>query len=613
MDLLHETRIMWRPLRLNKPSKATSCPLVKHEFGPTSYVIHLTDLTHLWTESLDRRQIIRRAIDLNTSIDPSEDGSQMRVFLDHIQHALDGASGTAVSLSEEDRSNRLSLSISVTLPSPLAPLDWPVFLLQASQDLLTSQLMLPCLGQILSFRAQIDSLLQHLRDKDGLIRKLTDRIQSDGTDLSKVFPGSASIRSGSRLNAREAVFKSVKGMASFDELEWRERFAANNDIPSSPHELIRSVFSSVHSDAHKLSQPIAGQIRSAHLQLNDSQLTTFHDELSVHQVKSPQPSIKREADSSLDDFQVCNYYPICQNQCACLPLTELQRQSTPPSRSPKEDKRHSVGNESRRTTLRRGASDEDATTDDSEGEEAAHQNLGKSDKASSISPRWSRGIKSNSRSISPVSDGTIQKTATKAASASTSPHSPTTAPSVDDREADDDPDLNCNRPGNASFNKAGMLNTPFKSKHKLARIGSRKKDAVQSTDEEELSVKTSISEIMPKSEDAAVKKPRHKLGKIGGRARTIDEGGAKAKDSTTHDKPSLANGSKYPGRDQNINITQDISQPEPNLSGTAVPPTEANQRSPGKISTMQANKNRERLKRDLETKGSSINKKKRKF
>ena len=309
---------MWSPLNLDNPGKATSCLLAKHEFGPTSYVIHLTDLTHLWTESLDRRQIIRRAIELNTSIDPSEDGSQMRVFLDHIQHALEGASGTAVSLLEQDRSDRLSLNVSVTLPSPLAPLEWPIVLLQASQDLLTSQLMLPCLGQILSFRAQIDSLLQHLRDKDGVIHKLTDRIQSDGTDLSKVFPGSASIRSGSR---REAVFKSVKGMATFDELEWRERFAANNDIPSSPQELIRSVFSSVHGDAHKLSQPTAGQTRSAHLQLNDSQPATFHDELSLHQAKPPQTPIKREADSSLDDFQVCNYYHSCQNQRAWLSLT----------------------------------------------------------------------------------------------------------------------------------------------------------------------------------------------------------------------------------------------------------------------------------------------------
>ena len=320
---------MWKPLNLNGSGKVISCPLVKHEFGPTSYVIHLTDLTHLWTESLDRRQIIRRALDLNTSIDPSEDGSQMRVFLDHIQHALEGASGTAVSLLEEDRSDRLSLNVSVALPSPLAPLEWPIVLLQASQDLLTSQLMLPCLGQILSFRAQVDSLLHHLRDKDGVIRKLTDRIQSDGTDLSKVFPGSASIRSGSRLKAREAVFKSVKGMANFDELEWRERFAANNDIPSSPQELIRSVFSSVHSDAHKLSQPTTGQTRSAHLQLNDSQPATFHDELSLHQVKLPQPSIKRGADSSLDDFQVCFYYP-CQNQCAWLSLTN--HSGSPPLR-----------------------------------------------------------------------------------------------------------------------------------------------------------------------------------------------------------------------------------------------------------------------------------------
>ena len=277
------------------------------------------------------------------------------------------------------------------------------------------------------------------------------------------------------------------------------------------------------------------------------------------------------------------------------------------------DKRHSIDNESRHTTLRQGASDEDATTDDSEREEAAHENFGKSGKASSISPRRSRGIKLNSRSISPDTEGTIQKTATKAASASTSPHSVSTAPSVDDKETEDDLDLIAKRPDNASFNKAGVPNTPSKSKHKLGKIGSRKKGAVQSTDEEDLSAKTSISDDLPKSEGATLKKPRHKLGKIGGRARMIEEGGAKAKDSTTHDKSSLTNGSKHPGRDQNINVMQDISQPEPNLSETAVPSSEASQRSPGNISTMQANENRERLKRELETKGSSINKKKRKF
>ena len=274
------------------------------------------------------------------------------------------------------------------------------------------------------------------------------------------------------------------------------------------------------------------------------------------------------------------------------------------------DKPHSVDNESRPTTLKQGVSDEDATTDDSEREEAAHETLGNSGKASSIAPRQSRGIKSNIRSTSPVSEETIQENATKAASASTSPHSITTTPSGDDKETDDDLDLIPKRPGNTSSNKAGMPNTPSKSKHKLGKIGSRKKEAVQSSDEEELSVKTLVSEHLPKSEDAAVKKARHKLGKIGGKAKTM-EGGDKAKDSPTHDKPSLPNGSKYSGRDQNT--TQNISQLEPNLSGAAVPSSEGNQRSPGKISTMQANENRERLKRELETKGSSINKKKRKF
>lgn len=308
---------MWKPLRLTTRSQANPCLLVRCDSGPTSYTLHLTDLTYLWTESLDRKQIIRRALELNTSIDPSEDGSQMRLFLGHIRRSFEGSSGTSVSLAGNDSSNKLSLMVSVTLPSPLAPLEWPVLLSPAPQDMLTSLLVIPCLTHIHSLRDQVDSLLQHIREKDNVIRKLTDRMQSDGTDLSRLFPSVASHRSGPRLSPREAASKSVKGMADFDELDWRERFSANGDAPRSIHELAKSVFTFDHGDAQVLVQPIDSQSGWwKQMQSDDLHPAPTRDEVSPHQVGPSQAPFHDHKNSSFGDFQVSSYWFSCRHRCA---------------------------------------------------------------------------------------------------------------------------------------------------------------------------------------------------------------------------------------------------------------------------------------------------------
>ena len=296
---------MWRPLTLANQNQSIPCLLVKSDFGSTNYTIHLTDLTYIWTESLDRKQIIRRALELNTSIDPSEDGSQMRLLLGHVERSLEGLVGTSLSLLGGESSGKLSLNVSVELPTPLAPLEWPIHLMQASQAVLTSHFVLPCLSQVVCLRDQIDSLLQHLRDKDSVIRKLTDKMQSDGTDLSRVFPGAASVRGGSRLSARDAFSKSVKGMADFHQREWREHAFANSNAPDSIDELVKSVFPSDEGDAQVLSQAIDSQSHWwDRLHLGESLSTNTQSKVSTHNVRSRQSPLFHKIESSFDGFHV---------------------------------------------------------------------------------------------------------------------------------------------------------------------------------------------------------------------------------------------------------------------------------------------------------------------
>lgn len=291
---------MWKPLKLATQEKGTARLLVKHEFGPTDYAIYLTDLTYLWSESLDRKQIIRKALELNTSIDPSEDALQMQLLLRHIKEALEGLPRTSVSLTGKDDSKNLPLNISVILPSPLPLLEWPINMTRMSQESFTSHFMLPSFRQSWSLRAQVSSLLDNLREKDSVIRKLTERMQSDGTDFSKIFPGAASVKSRSRIGTKEAAAKVVRGLAEFNECEWRERLSENSSAPSSIHDLVAAVFPMVDDVAQKSIQHAESQIQWSQQLQPDSP-----KDANIRNTKPPQTAPLDKGDSSIDDsFQV---------------------------------------------------------------------------------------------------------------------------------------------------------------------------------------------------------------------------------------------------------------------------------------------------------------------
>lgn len=296
----------WKLLNSHYGNRTNPPLLIKYDFSLASYTVSLTDLTYLWTETLDRRQVIKRALNLETSIDPSEDGSQMQLLLRRIREAFEGREGTSITINGEGDSDKLILTACITLPSPLLPLEWPITCIRASQSAFTTQFVLPSLALCSLASAQVTSLLQHLKDKEYVINKLVDKIQSDGTDLSKIFPGVPLSKAGSKVNARGVAAKSVRGLAEFDEIQWRSRLASGNDTSSDINDLVSSVFGSdspitsqdygrflLNCEGWKRSEP---EDKSWSKSGNQSSTTSF--ESKPLQAK-PQP----EADV-LDGFQV---------------------------------------------------------------------------------------------------------------------------------------------------------------------------------------------------------------------------------------------------------------------------------------------------------------------
>ena len=242
----------WKPLHIDLRDSHIPPLLIKLEFGVSNYRVWLTDLTYIWIESLDRKQIIQRALNVETSIDPSEDASQLRLLLQSIQDALLQRTGTSVEFVRSHDAKQLVLHTSTPLPDPLEPLEWRMTLSSASQSALTSELIIPLLSQQSTAKAEKTSLMQQLTYKDNVISKLIDKMHSDGVDLSRVFPGSAPTRTGA--NARQLLAKTVRGLGEFDPHEWQFRMIRDNKTLEEIRDLITNAFDTVPVESFNESQ-----------------------------------------------------------------------------------------------------------------------------------------------------------------------------------------------------------------------------------------------------------------------------------------------------------------------------------------------------------------------
>ncbi|PVH87107.1 XLF-domain-containing protein [Cadophora sp. DSE1049] len=231
----------WYTLPLSASAGAHLPPLlISTTFTATSFAVHLTDLTHIWSETLNRAAIVQRSKEEGTSIDPSETG-QLKIFLEKIKLGLTGGKGTTLALTingDPDRPS-LVLSVSVNLPGGLQPLQWPVRLSAAPQTLLTSHLTMPLLQTQHVHMQEMAGLVDVLKDKDHVIQKLLDKLEEQGSELGQIFPQAAG-KVGRKVDHKKAEDK-VRGIARFDVDAWRK--GLSHEQPEDMSKLIGEVFS----------------------------------------------------------------------------------------------------------------------------------------------------------------------------------------------------------------------------------------------------------------------------------------------------------------------------------------------------------------------------------
>ncbi|RKF77510.1 putative xlf family protein [Golovinomyces cichoracearum] len=213
----------WKPLKLST-SAAISFPTLLYtaKISSSSYTIHVTDLTSIWSESLSPQEIRLRSNEERTSIDPCSD-DQLAILLEKISLALTGAQGTSLHLNLDDltcgQAQLITLSIHVILPEGIRALDWPVRLSIKHPILLTDQLTIPLLRAHHKLAKNVELLSQELKQKDFVIGKMIDKFQEHDIDFGQLFPQALG-KQRSRLKKEFAANK-VTGLTKFDFESWK--------------------------------------------------------------------------------------------------------------------------------------------------------------------------------------------------------------------------------------------------------------------------------------------------------------------------------------------------------------------------------------------------------
>ncbi|KAH8895762.1 XLF-domain-containing protein [Thozetella sp. PMI_491] len=295
----------WRPL----PVYATGIPslLISCAFTSQSYMIKITDLANVWSETMDRRALVKRGLEEDISIDLTDGPDQIKRMLDYVRAAFDPGDAehgnTSLNLSGSD-DGRESLVVNLTCIMPktlnLKPLEWPMILAKEPQTAISTALVLPLLQVYKARVREIDELISELRGKDGVIAKVVDKLEATGTGLEHVFSALA----GKRKVTKALAEQRVKGLAPFNESSFKAtQKEAAESATADVGTLLDSVFG---GDGLKWDSGISDQSTFAEWwkKLGGGKHVTLVDRGKSKQDLQP-PTVESQAHSvEEDEFQV---------------------------------------------------------------------------------------------------------------------------------------------------------------------------------------------------------------------------------------------------------------------------------------------------------------------
>jgi hypothetical protein len=213
----------WKKLSLTPPIRSAPSILVNTHFTLTSYSVSITDLYHIWNETLIKSDILKRATSEETTIDPSEDDSQLQLLLEKLEtslldnggelalHSVATGTGRESGAATNSRCS-LRLQLTLELPAPLPELRWTFRLKQGSTSDFTNLFVLPLISLASMQGEQIENLLTAIEAKDRVIQKLVGSFEDSKLDLGSVVG-----------------HRSKKALVPFDKDVWEDKFRGLGD------------------------------------------------------------------------------------------------------------------------------------------------------------------------------------------------------------------------------------------------------------------------------------------------------------------------------------------------------------------------------------------------
>ena len=616
--------ISWKLLDLGRLADAHMPPLlISKSFEADSYTIHLTDLTHIWSESLDHDAIVVRAEEENTSIDPS-DSYQLQILLEKLGLALSSGPNTTLSLHIPSSPGRarpiISLNLTIKLPGGLAPLVWPIHLSAAPQSVLTSQLTIPLLLAQHARVSEIEGLKEVVREKDHVIQKLLDRLETQGTDVGQVFP-QATGRGGRKVDRKQAEEK-VRGLGPFDVEVWRNRLGGEQIQDRA--QLVENVFTADSTFDLGTESSVGpanwwDAIKGSTIDLSNSQ--------AVNETP-PKPTLKhKESTEDNNDFQV-QATPLhlastlkASRSVALDDSTDDEDLDFPPqlSQSPKPAERFERIGGKKRVSQKLLPSSDDSTEDEEAPAPKPTQKFDKiggrkdnsTDNDEPVQPKSAKKfgkiggrVEARNEPSPPVDDSTddseaeASKTAKKfgriGGKKEVEPaKSPSPPPPAEDETTDDE---EASPPRKRSSGKSSSPEPAANPKFGLGKIGGRKKAP-------------SPSPSVPSSDEAPQPR-RGKLGQIGGKKKESTPTPPSSQQSGTPAKRKLG---AIGGRNKNSHAENAAIETDEQRRGRSLKVEREKTPPPRETSGEKAEKKRRELKRELEEKAKAPVKKKRKF
>ncbi|KAI6371832.1 hypothetical protein MCOR25_003861 [Pyricularia grisea] len=256
-----EKHASWRPLPVSHPAVPNLLVSAAFSTSPVSYSVYITDLANVWLERLDRREILLRSLEEKTSIDPCDDPENFKELLHRIGSAFDAenphhANASLALTSGPEPStggaNDLILEVTCILPAGLQPLRWPIKLSHGGASAVATELVLPLVQAQMARQLELETLLSVIKEKDSVIAKVLDKLDTMGARLDQIFPALAA--SGKRKITREFAESRVKGLAPYDEDNYLQQIGSADgegngdpllDGPGQPkdvQDLVKNVF-----------------------------------------------------------------------------------------------------------------------------------------------------------------------------------------------------------------------------------------------------------------------------------------------------------------------------------------------------------------------------------